>query len=206
MTARSGAFRRFVRHARYGPAVIVVSGLPRSGTSLMMQMLRAGGVEILTDSLRTPDRSNPLGYEELERVKELDKGADPSWLRQHRGRAVKIISYLLRYLPDTLNYRVLFMRRDLHEVLASQARMLARRGESTAVRDDRMLASFQDHLARTNRLLAARPCFEVLEVSYNEILPDPLLQSRRVDAFLGGALDVEAMAAMVRPELYRNRR
>lgn len=172
----------------------------------MMQMLGAGGVETMTDGIRGADQSNPLGYSELERVKELDRGEDAAWLRACRGKAVKVVSYLLRYLPDTINYRVLLMRRDLREVLASQAKMLTRRGESSKVGDERMLEAFERHLARTDRLLAARSCFQVLQVRYSDAVANPQEQSRRVAAFVGGALDVEAMASAVRPELYRNRR
>src|SRR5512138_3201598 len=100
-----GVLERFVRRLRYGRPIVVVSGLPRSGTSLMMQMLEAGGVEILTDAIRTPDGSNPKGYFELEAVKDLDKGPPPAWLADARGKAVKIVSSLVRWLPDTYDYR-----------------------------------------------------------------------------------------------------
>lgn len=172
----------------------------------MMQMLGAGGVEILTDDVRSPDASNPAGYMELEGVKHLGEGdEDPSWLREGRGKAVKIISYLLRHLPETLNYRVIFMRRDLREVLASQAKMLASRGEEAGPADDRMLAGFREHLTRVDSVLRARPCFDVLEISYSDVIADPLGSSRRVAEFVGGDRDVLAMASVVRPELYRNR-
>jgi len=193
------------RRARYGRPIIVVSGLPRSGTSLMMQMLEAGGLEILTDRIRTADESNPQGYYEVERVKELDKGGDPSWLKESKGKAIKIIAFLLRHLPDTLNYRVIFMQRDLHEIVVSQNKMLVQRGEKADTDDDQVLDAFKQHLLRTRALLTSRECFERLEVSYNEILEAPAAQAKRVSDFLGGALDVESMAAAVNPQLYRNR-
>ncbi len=120
-----------------GAAIIVVSGLPRSGTSMTMKMLAEGRIALLTDGVRAADESNPEGYYEFEKVKQLDKAGDLSWLNEARDKAVKIISYLLPHLPDTLNYRVLFMHRDLHEVMASQNRMLVQRGEPTGTDDDR---------------------------------------------------------------------
>ena len=111
----------FLRRLRRGAPVIVVSGLPRSGTSMAMRMLQAGGVPILTDGLRQPDACNPNGYYELERVKELDKGHDAGWLGEARGQALKIISFLLTYLPETYDYQVIFMRRDLDEIVAYTA-------------------------------------------------------------------------------------
>jgi len=171
----------------------------------MMQMLEAGGLEILTDRIRTADESNPQGYYELEKVKELDKGGDTSWLEDARGKAVKIIAFLLRYLPDNHNYRVIFMQRELHEIIISQNKMLVQRGETSDADDDQVLDAFKQHLLRTRALMANRPCFERLDVSYNEILEDPAAQATRVSDFLGGALDVESMAAVVDPQLYRNR-
>src|SRR6188768_3994121 len=114
---------RLVRQLRYGRPIVVVSGLPRSGTSMMMQMLQAGGLEILTDAVRTPDGSNPKGYLEFEAVKDLDK-PPPPWLAGARGKAVKIVSSLVRWLPEGHDYRVIFMRRNLDEVILSQNKML----------------------------------------------------------------------------------
>ena len=128
--------QRLYRRARFGKPIVVVSGLPRSGTSMMMQMLEAGGLEILTDRIRSADESNPQGYYELERVKDLDKGGDPSWLEDARGKTVKIIAFLLRYLPENLNYRIIFMQRDLEEIVASQANMLLQREAASETDDD----------------------------------------------------------------------
>jgi len=183
----------------------VVSGLPRSGTSLMMQMLEAGGLEILTDRFRTADESNPQGYYEVERVKELDKGGDPSWLKESQGKAIKIIAFFLTHLPDTLNYSVIFMQRDMTEIVASQNKMLSQRGQPSEAEDDQVLDAFKQHLLRTRAVLTSRDCFESLDVNYNEILEDPFSQAKNVSDFLGGALNVESMAAAVNPQLYRNR-
>ena len=198
--------RRAFRRARYGEPIIVVSGLPRSGTSMMMQMLEAGGVEPMTDGLRTADESNPQGYYELEKVKDLEHAADKLWLRDARGRAVKIIAFLMRFLPETFNYRVIFMHRRLDEVLASQTKMLAKLGETTETEDPRMRELFADNLARTKSQLAYRPCFETLHVKYRDVIEDGPRHADELNRFLGGRLDTEAMAAVVNPELYRNRR
>ena len=172
---------------------------------MMMQMLEAGGVEPMTDGVRTADESNPKGYYELERVKDLEEGVDELWLRSARGRAVKIIAFLMRHLPETFNYKVILMHRRLDEVLASQTKMLAKLGETTETDDPRMRKLFADHLARTKSLLAYRPCFEVLHVKYHAVIEDGRKHAEELNRFLGGRLDTEAMAAVVSPELYRNR-
>ncbi len=193
------------RRIRLGEAIIIVSGLPRSGTSMTMKMLADGGMELLTDGVRTADESNPEGYYEFEKVKQLDKAGDLSWLNDARGKAVKIISYLLRYLPDSLNYRVIFMHRNLHEVIASQNKMLVQRDEPAGADDDRMLALFEEHSKHVKHLMASRSCFDVIEISYNEVLDRSRQQATRINEFLGGGLDVERMAAAVDQQLYRNR-
>lgn len=197
--------RRALRRARYGKPIIVVSGLPRSGTSMMMQMLTAGGIEPMIDDVRTADESNPRGYYELERVKDLETAADKVWLRDARGRTVKIISFLMRFLPETFNYKVVFMHRRLDEVLASQTKMLAKLGETTETEDARMRELFTDNLARTRSQLAYRPCFDVLHVKYSDVIEDGRKHADALNRFLGGHLDAEAMAAAVNPQLYRNR-
>ncbi len=196
---------RSYRRLRYGPPIVVVSGLPRSGTSMIMKMLEAGGLPVMTDGLRTADEDNPKGYYEVERVKDLAREADRSWLGGARGKAVKVISYLLRSLPPTFNYKVVFIRRDLEEVLASQRKMLARRGEAEVTAPERMRALFADDLWRAGYQLKRRPEFESIELHYSAVLARPLEEARRLAAFLGGGLDAEAMAAAVDPQLYRNR-
>jgi hypothetical protein len=199
--------RRIWRRLRYGRPIVVVSGLPRSGTSMMMRMLAAGGVATVEDGRRAADVSNPAGYFEFEPVKDLDKrGADLSWLPSARGKAVKIISWLLTWLPEHFNYDVIVMDRDLDEVLASQRQMLARREEAAADVDAvRTRETFVSHLAQLDRFLAARACFRTLRVSYRETVERPAETAGRVAAFLGRRLDQAAMAAAVDRELYRNR-
>src|SRR5512147_2891756 len=152
--------------------VTLVSGLPRSGTSMMMKMLEAGGLPVLADHLRRADEDNPEGYYEFERVKKIE--TDQSWLDEARGKVVKMISALLKHLPGTYRYKVVFMRRNLEEVLASQRQMLIRRGKPTdTTSDEKMAAYFTHHLRRVEEWLAAQPNVDVLYVSYNDLLRAP---------------------------------
>ena len=172
-----------------------------------MGMLEAGGLKIMTDGIRVADSSNPRGYYEYERVKTLDKDADKSWLEAARGKAIKIISFLLKDLPDSNHYRVLFMNRDLDEVLRSQRTMLHALGErSEPAADERLLAGYRTHLSVVNNLLTRRPCFELLALNYTNVVAQPSEQADRINRFLRGGLDVVKMAAHVDPGLYRNRR
>ena len=197
--------QRIYRRVRFGEPIVVVSGLPRSGTSMAMRMLEAAGMPMVVDGLRQADEDNPKGYFELERVKDLASENDWSWLDDARGKAIKIISYLLKELPDTHNYKVIFMRRDLTEVLASQAKMLERRGETNETEDERMVELYENDLWKANYLLKHNPRFETLMLDYREVVASPEEQARRVSEFLGGGHDVEKMAAAVDPNLYRNR-
>lgn len=185
--------------------VIIVSGLPRSGTSMMMRMLEAGGLDVLTDDIRTADKDNPRGYYEFERVKQLDH--DKAWLEDARGRVVKIISQLLPKLPGDCTYKVVFMHRAMEEILASQRRMLVRRGKATDdISNERMAVLFRKHLERVEDWLDQQPNFDVIHVSYNQVLVSPQEQAKRINAFFGRELDVRAMTEVVDPDLYRQRR
>ncbi len=185
--------------------VTVVSGLPRSGTSMMMKMLDAGGIPPVQDGIRSADADNPKGYYEFERVKKLDKG-DTAWVAEAQGKAVKVISALLKHLPPGYQYRVLFVRRNMDEILASQRKMLVRRGEDPDKMDDaQMSALFEKHLAETERWLAQQPNMQLLYVHYSEVLADPLPHIAQINAFCGGQLDEQKMASVVDPNLYRNR-
>ena len=191
---------------RYGQPLVIVSGLPRSGTSMLMQMLEKGGMPIVTDKIRTPDEDNPRGYHEFERIKEIDKTTDKSWLKNYRGQVIKTISFLLQYLPLDLNYRVVFMRRDIEEVLRSQNKMLERSGENDPlVADEKMRRNYEFHLKKVFYCLDHIPNFQALYVDYPEVVGNPLAAAKRINAFLGGRLDVQAMAGAVDTGLYRNR-
>ena len=189
-----------------GEPLVVVSGLPRSGTSMMMKMLEAGGLPIMTDNVRTADVDNPKGYYEYERVKDLEKETDKSYLRDGRGKVLKVISFLLKDLPDDNAYRIIFMRRDLQEVLASQNKMLAHRGEADASDDRAMADAYLNHLASVRILARKRPNFEMIEVRYDTTVNQPAEAARQVNIFLGGRLDERKMTEVVDAELYRNRK
>jgi hypothetical protein len=186
-------------------AIIVVSGLPRSGTSLMMSMLEAGGLELLTDGARQADADNPNGYFEFERVKALETG-DHEWLEEALGKVVKVVSAQLEHLPLDRHYTVIFMSRRLTEVLASQDVMLVRRGRPVNLDDQARIAELMErHVGKVRVWLSSQPNFRVMDVNYNEMLDNPLPQIAEVNRFLGGMLDQDRMAAAIRPDLYRNR-
>jgi hypothetical protein len=184
--------------------VTVVSGLPRSGTSMLMRMLEAGGIPALTDGLRAADADNPHGYFELESVKQLP--ADTAWIEAAQGKAVKVVSALVDKLPAGHRYRVVFVERDLGEVLASQRRMLERRGQPTdRVSDAAMAAMFKGHVAAVLGRVQEMPATRLMRIGHGEVLACPAGAARRLDDFLAGGLDRDAMAAAVDPSLWRQR-
>ncbi len=183
--------------------IIIVSGLPRSGTSLMMQMLDRGGVPVVTDSIRTADTDNPRGYYELEKVKKIKD--DASWLPAMQGKAFKMVSQLLYELPSSQRYRVIFMQRDLDEMIASQEKMLARLGKPAAPADQ-IRRLFAQHLERVHAWLAGQRHFAVLYITYRDLVERPRDESARIAAFLDGRADPALMAATVDASLYRNRK
>jgi hypothetical protein len=171
---------------------------------MMMRMLEAGGMDVLADGVRQADDDNPRGYYEFERVKQTEH--DKSWLEDAEGRVVKLISQLLPHLPSDRAYKVIFMRRSMGEILASQREMLVRRGEAAnGVSDEKMADLFRKHLGRVGAWLDEQPCFEVLTVSYNDVVRSPLDEAERISRFFGGVLDARAMAAVVDRKLYRQR-
>jgi len=196
--------RLFKRSSNENQPVIIVSGLPRSGTSMVMKMLEAGGIPPLTDHIRTADDDNPEGYYEFERAKKLKEG-DVTWLPEAQGKAVKVIGALLVELPPDYEYRVLFMRRRMDEVLASQDKMLERRGEDKKVADDAMAVLFQKHIKQVEAWMEEQSNLRYMVVDYNAMLEDPRPQIRQINRFLGGELNEAAMEAVVDPNLYRQR-
>jgi hypothetical protein len=184
--------------------VTVVSGAPRSGTSMMMRMLEAGGLPPLTDGLRAPDRDNPHGYYEFEPVKKTKE--DSSWVASATGRAVKMVYGLLEALPTDRGYRVVLMRRDLGEMVTSQRLMLERLGRDAGkLSDERKAEIFAAQLDDVERRLRLRPDFSCLAMNYNALVAAPRPHVERLVEFLGGDLDVDAMCAVVDPSLWRNR-
>ncbi|MDA8139565.1 MAG: sulfotransferase [Desulfobacteraceae bacterium] len=186
-------------------AITVVSGLPRSGTSMMMRMLDAGGMPICSDNIRKANEDNPNGYFELEKIKQLD--ADAAWLQQEKGKAVKAISALLPMLPSDIFYYVIFMRRNMAEILASQKKMLQRRGVTNdEIPDAVMAAKYEKYLAATFRWIEKQNHFKALYVHYHEVVQDPWREAGRVNEFLQNRLDVGRMVEAVDPNLYRQRK
>ena len=183
--------------------ITIISGLPRSGTSLMMQMLAAGGIPLLTDLERQPDIDNPRGYCEWEPVKLLSK--QPNRIDEAEGKVVKVISQLLLSLPRGRNYKLIFMERPLPEVLASQDEMLKRRGSIEPVDHALLTSAFRDHMREIVAFLARREDIPVCRMGYRKVLADPSGSANAVRDFLGLDLNVEAMAREVDPSLYRNR-
>lgn len=199
--------KRLFGKIMYGEPIIVVSGLPRSGTSMMMKMLTAAGMTVAQDGIRSADEDNPKGYFELEKVKELDKVQEKGWMKDYRGQVVKVISFLLRDLPPDNNYKVIFMLRELEEVLASQKKMLERRNEpADAVDDEKMKKNYDNHLRKVRYMLEREANMDVLYVKYDEVVANPRGEAERVNKFLGGEFDVEKMTAAVDGSLYRNRK
>ena len=189
-----------------GEPIVIVSGLPRSGTSMLMSMLEAGGMPIMTDQQRGADIDNPKGYFEYERVKDLEKETDKSYVREGRGKVLKVISFLIKDLPDDNDYRVIFMRRDLGEVLASQNKMIDRLGtEDTSAADEAMKEAYRNDIVRTRLMCKKRPNFELIEVNYKATIEDSAGTAHKVNAFVGGHLDEAAMRFAVDASLYRNR-
>ena len=184
--------------------ITVVSGLPRSGTSLMMQMLAAGGMTVLSDGKREADADNPKGYLEWERIKQLAK--EPGLIAEAEGKVVKVITQLVLSLPDGNDYRIVFMQRPMPEVLKSQEEMLKRRGKYQSGRDaSAMEQAFQRHLIEVEKWLAAKANTRVLRVAYHRVLRESQAVAEEVTKFLGVELDTGAMVAQVDGSLYRNR-
>jgi hypothetical protein len=206
MTAMLDTVREYLRARKYGEPIVIVSGLPRSGTSMMMKMLDAGGMPPVTDGLRAADVDNPKGYFELERIKDLEKETDKSYVAQARGKALKVISFLLKDLPPDNYYQVVFMRRDLDEVILSQDKMIEHRQADDPTQAETLKEAYRNHIVSVRRMVRAAPNFALTEVHYREAIKTPQSVAEQVNLFLGGRLDVRKMVEAVDPALYRNRR
>ena len=183
--------------------ITVVSGLPRSGTSLVMQMLAAGGLPVLGDNHRLADEDNPRGYLEDARVKSLER--DATWLAEAEDKAIKIISFLLPKLPSHFEYRVIFLRRNLTEVLKSQEKMLERRGQPPGPPAEMMAAHFQKHLQTVDHWLSTQGNIQVLNCDHAELIQRPVQAAAAIQEFLNVPLDTQKMVDCVEPELHRQR-
>ncbi len=184
--------------------IIVVSGLPRSGTSMMMKMLEEGGIPILTDAVRGADNDNPNGYYEFELVKKLPDGQN-QWLAEANHKVVKIISALLEHLPTSYRYKIIFMEREPREILASQQKMLANRNEKSEISDTEMQEQFQKHLAAIKYWLARQPNMDLMYIDYNKMIAKPENYCQAIADFIAIPVDVSKMLAVPNERLYRNR-
>ena len=184
--------------------IVVVTGLPRSGTSMMMKMLAAGGIPILTDGIRAADADNQAGYFELEVVKRIE--SDAGWLMEARGKAIKVVSPLLERMPRCFRYSAVVMHRDITEILASQRKMMSQQGHAPDdVPPEKMAAVFVDHLRAIERWLARQPHFTAISMNYNRLLVSPGPELARLNHYLGGGLKIEAMRDVIDPDLYHQR-
>jgi len=185
--------------------ITIVSGLPRSGTSLLMQMLHRGGMPILCDAEREPDTDNPQGYCEYDPVKNSKE--DTSWVPHAEGKAVKVISYLLPYLPSTHEYKVLFSQRDMNEILTSQKKMLKNAGKELEKQpsEDIMRQHMEKHLRNIEQFLADNDAFDTLFINYRDTVQDPMPVAEDIVNFLDVSFHAEDMVEAVSPDLYRNR-
>jgi hypothetical protein len=184
--------------------IVVVSGMPRSGTSLVMQMLAAGGMSVLTDGQRKADVDNPKGYYEWEPVRRL--AIEPQAIAEAEGKAVKVVSMQLWPLPTDREYKVLFLNRPMEEVLASQAAMIRRLGVTpSTLSGPALIAANTAHLNAVQAWMARQTHMSVCAVAYHSLLREPEREAVRIKAFLELDLSAAAMAAQVAPELYRQR-
>jgi hypothetical protein len=186
--------------------VYIVSGLPRSGTSMMMKMLEVGGLRIVTDNIRSADDDNLQGYYEFERVKQLKEG-DVDWLKDARGSVVKVISALLEHLPAGQHYKVIFMEREMMEILSSQRKMLERRGKpGNPAEDGKFAELYGKHLEKIKGWLVHQTNMEVLYIHYNDMVKQPAEYAAKVAEFLGIPMDARAMGEVPQDQFYRQRK
>ena len=186
--------------------IYVVSGLPRSGTSMMMKMLEAGGLSALTDNIRRADDDNLQGYYEFERVKAMKDG-DTAWVGEAQGKVIKVISALLESLPAGYHYKVIFMEREMMEILASQRKMLERRGKpGNPAEDGKFAELYGKHLEKVKAWLARQENMKVLYVRYNGMLKEPAALAGGVAEFLGIQMNVKAMSEVPQEQYYRQRK
>lgn len=184
--------------------ITIVSGVPRSGTSLMMQMLIAGGMTPLADGARAADISNPRGYFEWEKAKSLPR--EPGLIAEAEGKVVKIISTLLPSLPNTFPYKIIFMERSLAEVMASQAVMIQKLGTPGAsLSSEGMVRALKSHVNQVKATVGLRPEMSLCWIDHHQVITYPDTAAASLRQFLGVPLDLQAMASQVELSLYRQR-
>lgn len=180
--------------------ITIVSGLPRSGTSMMMQLLKHGGCELLTDNIRQNDENNPKGYYEYEKVKQLPTNSD--WLNEAEDKVVKIISHFITFLPNNHHYKIIFMQRPIAEVLLSQQKML---GKDIDTMPYGMEALFTKQLEQSKKYIINQSNMELLCVNYNDVIFNPEAELLKINDFLGKQLSINEMLKGVDVSLYRNK-
>lgn len=184
--------------------ILIVSGLPRSGTSLMMQMLKAGGIEPMSDGKRTADDDNPEGYWEWEEIKQLPK--NPRIIEQSVGKVVKVISALLPSLPRPHRYKIIYMVRPVQQVVDSQLVMLDRQGQKARSEKQHLIEVQEAHSRQIRQVLGQSDRVELLEVSYPDLVADPQSVIEQLEKFLFGRFEGSlAVRECVKPKLFRNR-
>ena len=197
-------FKKLITKKKLDDTIIIVSGLPRCGTSMMMQMLEAGGIPIASDLIRKPDEDNPHGYYEFEKVKEIKKNS--GWLDDCFGKAFKMVSALLYDLPKDRKYKVIFMKRNLEEMIASQNVMLERQGiKDDSISGEEMVKKFEKHLRKIASWLANQRNIDIIYINYNEAIQNPHENAKCVNRFLENRLNVDNMASVVERSLYRQK-
>ena len=184
--------------------ITVVSGLPRSGTSLMSMMLEAGGMTVLTDNIRTADHDNPKGYYEFERVKKMPEG-DFEWLEDTKGKAVKVIAALLQHLPAKYQYKVIYMHRNIDEIIKSQNKMLANLGKPLHNDDILIKKLLMKHSESSRNWLDKQNNINVLDIDYNQLIINPVACLSEINKVLDFSLSIEKMQQSIDQKLYRNR-
>jgi hypothetical protein len=186
--------------------ITIVSGLPRSGTSMMMKMLEAGGLDVLVDNIRKPNQDNPYGYYEFEEVKALKDG-NIGWLPKASGKVVKVIASLIPHLPMEFHYQIIIMRRSLPEILASQLKMLSNRGQNPKLFNPEIMVDvYQKHLQQIDGWLKQQTNVRFIDISYNDLLSNPKPHLENINEFFGGGLDIVRMENVIDPHLYRQRK
>ena len=184
--------------------ITIVSGLPRSGTSMMMQILESGGMKVVTDNIRKANEDNPHGYYEYEKVKKIKE--DTGWLKESRGKAFKMVSQLLYDLPSDENYKVIFMKRKMNEILASQSKMLERmEGSKDGTSNAKMGEFFNKHILKIIDWIEGRKYIDVLYIDYNDLLTNPDEHIKTLNRFLNYKLNEEKAVKVIDSSLYRNR-
>jgi len=182
--------------------IIVVTGLPRSGTSLMMQILQSMGIKLFIDKHRAPDQSNPKGYFEHELVKTIER--NNFWIKDAKGKAIKIVSPLLMYLPVNINYKIIFMNRLLDEIIQSQERMLSERGkENNTINSEVLKQIFIKDLNLSRKWIAKQSQSKYLEISHSKLLENPKPELEKIKTFLDIPIDLRSTIKVIDKKLYQ---